>query len=75
MCVLCGVVTIASACHSSAGAEEGNKMGREREGGLFIFCRRLGPHSHTHTHTQPLGATQLGLSCVRGDTYIHTICK
>lgn len=29
VCVLCGVGTIASACHSSAGAEEGNKMGRE----------------------------------------------
>lgn len=30
---------------------EGNKVGRELEGGLFIFCHRLGQHSHTRTHS------------------------
>lgn len=47
----------------------------ESERGAYLFSVIASARTHTHTHTQPLGATQLGLSCVRGDTYIHTICK
>lgn len=40
------------------------KVGRELEGGLFIFCHRLGPHLHTHTH-RATDVTQVELARVR----------
>lgn len=44
--VLCGVATMCVILQ-----KRGNKVGREFEGGLFIFCHCLGPHSRTHTHS------------------------